>query len=288
MPELPEVETIVRDLNKNLKNKKIKKVTADHAKTVAPLSIPTFTKRLKGQVIEDVKRRAKVIIITLAGGDFLLTHLKMTGQLIYQPATGALVVGGHPQPNGGVDLPNKFTRIVMGFEDGSTLYFNDMRKFGWMRLMSKSDMEKYLQDYGVEPLSKEFTTKKLKEIFTRFPNRTIKQSLFDQTKIAGLGNIYIDEACFLSNLKPDRKVTTLKDKDIEKLKKSIVDVLKLSIKKRGTSARNYVTADGTKGGFVTHLNVYSRAGEDCKVCSIKISKIKHAGRGTHFCTNCQK
>lgn len=294
MPELPEVETIVRDLKKTIIGQTIGSVFVDHAKTVAPLTIKEFELQLKGLKISEVSRRAKIIIISLnqisktAIPYFLLIHLKMTGQLIFTPQKGKIVIGGHPQPGGATDLPNKFTRINLKFKDGGNLYFNDMRKFGWARLMTEDEKNKTLKPYGVEPLSVYFTEDILKNIFTRFKNRSIKKALFDQNYIAGLGNIYIDEACFISGIKPDKQASLLTDSEIKNLRNAIISVLKLSIKSRGTSARNYVTADGTKGGFVKHLKVYGREGKECKTCGTLILKIKHAGRGTHFCPECQK
>ncbi len=294
MPELPEVETIVRDLKKTIVGQTITSVFVDHAKTVSPLTIKEFGSQLVGLKISDVSRRAKIIIISLnqplkkSASYFLLIHLKMTGQLIFIPQKGNTIIGGHPQPGGATDLPNKFTRITFKFKEGKNLYFNDMRKFGWARLMTEDNKNKILEPYGVEPLSVYFTQDILKNIFTRFKSRSIKKALFDQNHIAGLGNIYIDEACFISGLKPDKQASLLTDKEIENLRNAIISILKLSIKNRGTSARNYVTAFGTKGGFVKHLKVYGRGGEECKTCNTLILKIKHAGRGTHFCPQCQK
>lgn len=291
MPELPEVETIVRDLQKKLVGQNIKKTTVLTPKTVAPLEVEVFINQTKNATILKVSRRAKIINLTLNKNkkeSHLLCHLKMTGQLILKPKTGPLVTGGHPQKNGATFLPNNFTRLIFNLKNGDTLYFNDMRKFGWMRLVSFTEKETTLNKYGVEPLTKDFTPLKLENIFSRFPRRSIKKALFDQHQIAGLGNIYIDEACFLSGLKPDRIVSTLNKKEIEKLRNNIIYVLKLSIKNRGTSAKNYLTALGTPGDFVKHLNVYGLEKNPCKTCGTPIVKIKHAGRGTHFCPKCQK
>jgi len=288
MPELPEVETIVRDLNKKIHNQTIKNVVINYSKAILPLSPTTFNRRLKNNQIIKVTRRAKIIIIHLSDNLFLLIHLKMTGQLIYVPTQGKVIYGGHPQVGGGLNLPNKYTRIIINFIDGSTLYFNDLRKFGWLKLVEKIKMDAMLKSHGPEPLSKHFSETTLKAIFSRYLNRTIKQTLLDQTLLAGLGNIYVDEACFLAKLKPDRKNSTLTKNEIEKLRNSIIAILKLAIKKKGTSAKNYLTASGTPGGFVKYLNVYGRAKDLCHVCNHPIEKIKHAGRGTHFCPQCQK
>ncbi|MEK7136097.1 MAG: bifunctional DNA-formamidopyrimidine glycosylase/DNA-(apurinic or apyrimidinic site) lyase [Patescibacteria group bacterium] len=301
MPELPEVETVSRELNKSLKNRIFKSVIVRVPKMVLPLSAEDFVTGLAKKKVLSVSRRAKIVVISLSHNQFLLVHLKMTGQLIFVPKTGKAVVGGHPQkpPQSeiinsisrgkvGIDLPHKYTRVEFNFTDGSTLYFNDLRKFGWLKLVNEQEKNLLLDPHGVEPLSKQFTLPLFTELLTKYPNRTIKQTLFDQHLIAGMGNIYIDEACFNAQVLPTRKILSLTKTEIAKLHQAIVTVLKLSIKMKGTSARNYVTSTGEKGGFVKYLNVYGRANLPCKTCGTKISKIKHAGRGTHFCEKCQK
>ena len=270
MPELPEVETLKRELAVII------------GKRFASAS--RFGDELTNQTISDVGRRAKILIISLASGQKLLVHLKMTGQLIFVPASGEMVIGGHPQSD-----PFRYTRATFHFSDQSKLYFNDLRKFGWLKLVDETGANKILDKHGVEPLSRAFTLAKFQEILARYPKRKIKQLLLDQTLIAGLGNIYVDEACFLAKILPTRIVATLTKTEINNLHAGIVSVLKLSISKKGTSAKNYVRSDGTRGGFVPYLNVYGRKGETCKCCKkAKISKIKLNGRGTHFCEKCQK
>lgn len=288
MPELPEVETLKQELAAVLVGKKIKSASCDWPKMVQPLSVAKFCKNLVGQRIKSVDRRAKILIITLENDQHILVHLKMTGQLIFKPRKGNLVGGGHPQPGGADGLPNKFTRIVLEFTDGSTLYHNDMRKFGWSRLVSETEKDNMLAHNGPEPLSKDFSLKYFKGILDRYPNRKIKQTLLDQTLIAGIGNIYADEAAFLAKVLPTRLADTLNQKEIVDLHKFIIKVLKHSIRKKGTSAKNYLRSDGSKGGFVPYLNVYGRGKLACKICRAPISKIKLNGRGTHFCEECQK
>lgn len=288
MPELPEVETLKQELAAVLVGKKIKAARCDWPKMVRPLSVKKFCASLVGQKIKAVDRRAKVLIITLQNGEHILVHLKMTGQLIFKPKKGGLVGGGHPQPGGADNLPNKFTRIVLEFTDGSTLYHNDMRKFGWSRLVNETEKNNLLAGNGPEPLSKDFSLKYFKEVLGKYPKRKLKQILLDQTLIAGIGNIYADEAAFLAKVLPMRLVNTLTPKEIADLHKFIIKVLKHSISKKGTSAKNYLRSDGSKGGFVPYLNVYGRGKLACKICGTPISKIKLNGRGTHFCVNCQK
>ena len=270
MPELPEVETLKRELT-IIVNKKI-------------ASANVFSRQLKNKKIVSLDRRAKILIITLSSKQSLLIHLKMTGQLIFVPRKGQVVVGGHPQEN-----PFKYTRAIFEFTDKSKLYFNDLRKFGWIKLLNKSESEKILNKHGVEPLSKDFTLLHFQSLLKKYPNRKIKQFLLDQSLVAGLGNIYVDESCFSAKILPTRIVRSLTSAEQKVLHSSIIKILNLSISKKGTSARNYVRSDGTKGGFVPHLKVYGRKSEGCKRCKTGvIQKIKFAGRGTHFCNNCQK
>lgn len=288
MPELPEVETIKRELDKALRGKVIEKSEILWEKTIAPLATQTFKKQLTGKKVKAVERRAKILFIVLSDQTALAIHLKMTGQLIFVPKTGKRIVGGHPDNQEIEKQPSKYTRIILEFTDKSHLYFNDLRKFGWVRLINSSEIKSLTEKIGIEPLSKNFTNQALINIFKRFPSRTIKQILLDQTLIAGIGNIYADESCFLAKILPTNKSSLLKENQIIKLREKIIEVLKLSIKKKGTSSKNYRRSNGEPGGFVPHLNVYGRSGEKCKVCGHPIKKIKHHGRGTHFCPNCQK
>lgn len=288
MPELPEVETLKKDLKKTITNRTILAVKVKWPKMVSPLNPREFQNKIKNKKIIDVKRRAKMLILELSDGNFLTVHLKMTGQLIFEPKKGKIVFGGHPQKDGTVDLPNKFTHIIFDFTDGTKLFFNDVRKFGWIRYVTQDQLKEALAKYGIEPLSKGFTLSEFKLMLKRYPNRNIKQFLFDQTLISGLGNIYIDESCFCAKILPTRIVKTLTNSEIEKLYKCIPEILKLSISKKGTSFSDYVQLDGKQGQFVKWLKVYNKKGQKCSRCNSSIEKIKLVGRGTHFCPKCQK
>lgn len=288
MPELPEVETLNRELTKVLKDKKIKNSQVLWAKTVLPLSSEEFSQQIINKKIKGTSRRAKILIIDFFDSTALAIHLKMTGQLIFVPTKGKKIVGGHPDKTIAGEQPNKFTRLILEFSDHSKLYFNDLRKFGWVRLVDDKQLKDLTKKIGLEPLSKIFTEQALSDIFKRFPNRTIKQILMDQTLIAGIGNIYADESCFTAKLMPNRIIKTLNKKDIERLHSAIKDILKLAVQKKGTSFRDYRRADGAPGGFVPYLKVYGRPEQPCKICNQPIQKIKHNGRGTHFCKHCQK
>lgn len=294
MPELPEVETLRRELSSAVKGKIIKSVKVHWPKMVKPLSVRSFHEILKDKKILGVNRRAKILILKLSDNKFLLIHLKLTGQLIYQKNIkilkhkNNLVVGGHPQLGGLDNLPNKYTHIIINFKDKSTLFFNDLRKFGWMRIVDKSVIDNFSKELGIEPFENSFTFNKFKEILLRYPNRKIKQVLLDQKLIAGIGNIYADESCFCAKIKPTRIIKSLKEKEIKDLRLCIIKILKLSISKKGTSSKTYIQLNGQPGGFVPYLKVYGRKGKKCKRCSGIIERIKINGRGTHFCKKCQK
>ncbi|MBI3117956.1 MAG: bifunctional DNA-formamidopyrimidine glycosylase/DNA-(apurinic or apyrimidinic site) lyase, partial [Candidatus Hydrogenedentes bacterium] len=271
-----------------LTGRTISQVKTHVAKSIQPFTPRTFSRRLKDRGITGISRRAKVIVIALDDGHFLLVHLKMTGQLLFVPAEGAMVIGGHPQRRGAVELPNNYTRAEFYFTDGAALFFNDLRKFGWLRLVTAEAKQFLLAQHGIEPLSRQFTLGVFQELMARYPNRTIKQTLLDQKLVAGLGNIYVDEACFMAGVLPTRRVVSLSNEELARLHREIVAVLRLSIRKKGTSARNYLRSDGTRGGFMAFLNVYGRGKEPCRRCGQPLTKIQHAGRGTHFCMHCQK
>jgi len=288
MPELPEVETLRRELVPAVRGKTVKAVKVKWPKIVKPSSPASFSARLRGKKIISIKRRAKVLILELSSGDYLAVHLKMTGQLIYKRKSGKIIAGGHPQEGGLDNLPNKYTHIIIEFTDKSVLYFNDLRKFGWMRVVNNKELEKIDNNFGIEALDTKFNFKRFKEILNRYPNRKIKQVLMDQKLIAGIGNIYADEACFCAGILPTRIVKDISDVEIKKLLSCIKKILKLAISKGGTSYNTYVQLSGKPGGFVPYLKVYGRKGEKCKKCGGIIERIKVGGRGTQFCRSCQK
>ncbi len=252
-------------------------------------SFDLFGQGLIGQRIVSLARRGKLLIIELEeGNQYLLIHLKMTGQLIYRQGDH-VIAGGHSQASMEVEgLPNKYSHIIWSFSDGSRLFFNDLRQFGYVKLVSAQEKEDELSVYGIEPLAKAFTPAVLAK---RLKKRrvTLKQVLLDQSVIAGLGNIYVDEACFLAGIRPTRPADRLSVKEIKRLHQGIQKVLTAAITLRGTTFNNYRDALGRTGGFVRQLKVYGREGERCTRCrSAQIEKIKVAGRGTVFCPRCQR
>lgn len=284
MPELPEVETIVRDLAQFLVGRSCRAVQVLNLKSIN-LTAAKFRQQVLHQPISEVSRRGKHIVIKLPQ-NYLVIHLKMTGQLIWRDKRH-LIVGGHPIKQVGEELPNKFTRVVFDFASSGQLFFNDVRKFGWLKIMTPAEAEKYWQRLGLDPLSKEFSLVFFKKLLASRPKSRLKALLLDQSRLSGLGNIYVDESLFLANLRPDRLVGSLTALEQKKLWQAIPKVLRLSLRYRGTSFNNYRDAQGQSGQFVNHLQVYGRAGQPCLVCGRALSKTRLAGRGTHWCQSCQ-
>ncbi len=293
MPELPEVETIVNDLKEELLGLKIHHFDLLNQK--AGLKNPTinyqlekFKSIIEGKIVVDVRRRAKHILICLESG-LVAVHLKMTGQLIYENKNSHEVfVGGHPIVGVGRELPNKFSRAVFAFDNDSNLYFNDVRRFGWIRYFTNSEWAVESDKSGLEPLEESFTLKAFKNIIVKKPKTKIKQVIMDASLLVGVGNIYADESLFVSAIKPSRIACSLTEIEIKKLWQTIPSILRLSIKNRGTSFNDYVDAKGSRGNFVRLLKVYGRGGQPCNKCGQNLFKAKIGGRGTVWCDNCQK
>jgi formamidopyrimidine-DNA glycosylase len=293
MPELPEVETVRRDLKKYLVGARFQSIKIIDFKNVAP-GATFLAKILKGKEIIALRRRGKLLIFDLNIPDkHLLFHLKMTGQLIYQQSN-KLLAGGHSLSESslsaavGGKLPNKYTHAIFSFNSGGTLYFNDLRKFAYIKLVGSPELKEILSNnYGPEPMDKEFNPDYLSGIFKN-RKAPVKAVILNQRLIAGLGNIYADEALFAAKIKPDRAAKSLKRCEVLVLQQAIVDIIKKAIKARGTTFRNYVDAQGKKGSFMDYLQVYQRQGRTCFQCLGLIVKIKVAGRGTYYCPHCQK
>lgn len=293
MPELPEVETIRRDLAAIMLGSKIISVdilspgSASH-------SAAFFKKELVGRKIIEVSRRGKLLIFRLAPSagkkmDYIIVHLKMTGQLIFSGKKDE-VAGGHSYNSKEElkSLPNKHTRAVLKLADGGKLFFNDMRRFGYIKLVSKKELDDVLaRSYGPEPLTVTFTFPAFLYALSR-TNVKIKAALLNQKLIAGLGNIYADEVLWEARLRPDRPTQSLKPAELKKLYNAINRIIKLAVKKRGTTFSDYVDSRGRSGNFSKFLKVYGRHGEKCPHCHSLLKKAKIVGRGTHYCAICQK
>ncbi|XOU94647.1 MAG: DNA-formamidopyrimidine glycosylase [Candidatus Kerfeldbacteria bacterium] len=288
MPELPEVETVRSQLATVLKNKKINGLEIRKPKLIKS-PIFSFKKNVVGAKVTGVKRRAKLIIINLSNSYSVFIHLKMTGQLVYRNKK-ILKVGGHPIKDGVKDLPNKYSHIIFSMTDGGELFFNDLRQFGYLKLVKTLDIDNIFvkSKIGPEPLDKEFSLDVFQKLLKKKPKSKIKPLLMDQTFVAGIGNIYAAEVCFSSKVDPRRLVNTLKEREIFDIYKHIVRILKLAVKKQGTSSKNYVDAYGNPGSYVPMLKVYGRKDKNCFQCKTKILSMKLAGRGTNYCPKCQK
>jgi len=258
-------------------------------------SMKDFEKKVVGVKIKNVKRRAKLLIIELSNGYSLVVHLKLTGQLIY--------ISNFKSQKSKPQLKSqnlKYTHIVYRFADGSALLHNDMRQFGYVKLVKTDELSKLFQKerFGPEPLERSFTLELFKELLARkkkfhpaFRERRgkkIKPLLMDQTFIAGVGNVYAQEACFFAKIAPTRTVGSLTNKEIKKLYDGLKKILRDSVKHKGSSTDTYVDVKGKQGGYVPFLKVYQKEGKKCFRCGAKIKSIRLSGRGTCFCPRCQK
>lgn len=285
MPELPEVETIKNDLRRRIVGKKIMEVEVRNGKIIRGEK-KKFIEILRGNRFGSIERIGKLLIFALGDGrNFLLVHLKMTGQLVFV-SKKEIIAGGHSFGER-LSLPNKYTHVIFTFAGGSRLFFNDMRRFGYMEIVGKDGLEMVKNKYGTEPLSKEFKSEKLKEIFKN-RKAPVKAVLMTQGLIAGIGNIYADEILFAARVMPNRRANSLAEKEIKDIFKQSKIILKKAVKHRGTTVSDYVDAGGKKGEFSRFLKVYGRRGEKCYKCRGIVKSIKIAGRSASFCEKCQK
>lgn len=290
MPELPEVETIRIGLQQLLPGLKIGAVSSDIEKSFpnAEADVKSFLLYAR---VKAVRRRAKILLIDLDSDYSLITHLKMTGQMVYIKDRGEGRFGaGHPSRTLVGELPDRSTRVIIEFSDGSKLFFNDQRKFGWMRLMPTIEVENldFFKKVGPEPLNAEFRVEQFIERLQRRKNTNIKAALLDQTVIAGIGNIYADESLWGAKIHPATLVRNVSNQKLRRLFTEIQYVLRLSIERGGSTDKNYVNAEGKRGSYLDFARVFRRENQPCPRCGTIIQKIRVAGRGTHFCPKCQK
>ncbi|MBQ9181005.1 bifunctional DNA-formamidopyrimidine glycosylase/DNA-(apurinic or apyrimidinic site) lyase [Candidatus Saccharibacteria bacterium] len=308
MPELPEVETIRRGLTQCIQGKKLERTEILCEKSFIGTPVAG---EVAGRVT-NLRRYGKALIIDLDTGDSLMVHLRMTGQLIFDPdeknikTSGALdpdpqnnkprpelvvarFAAGHPSENFVANLPNKQTRVILRFENG-TLYFNDQRKFGFIKVLKTSEVgdDPFIKKLAPEPW--QMTPENFYRKLRKHQNSSIKAALLDQTIVAGLGNIYTDEALFMSRIHPEEKAGALTRQQAARLLEMACRVMELSIDSGGSTMKDYVKADGTRGDYLDKFaQVFNKTGELCPACGkAKIIKTKVAGRGTHICPNCQK
>lgn len=288
MPELPEVQTVADDLHAKLRGQTISSVVVNSAKQVSP-EPREFIKILRGKKIRSVTRRAKVVVFTLDSSMVMVGHMKMTGQFIYKSKAGRLAGGGHPFGVRGLGLPNRYTQVQFSFKSGDSLYFNDTRKFGYLKLIAGSEwLKMHDGDWGIDPFEKKFAPALLLSWAERRPKVTIKQLIMDQSLLAGVGNIYADESLFRARINPRRRAKTVTSAEAKLLVAAIKAILKLAVAKRGTTMNDYLDGHGNRGTYGRYLKVYGRGGEPCTRCGRPLSRTVVGGRGTVYCGNCQR
>ncbi|ASJ52452.1 DNA-formamidopyrimidine glycosylase [Brevibacillus formosus] len=274
MPELPEVETVVRTLRGLVMGKRIESVSVHLARIVRqPDDVEAFKSLLVGQTIQDIQRRAKFIQFFL-NEDVLVSHLRMEGRYgVYQAD----------------DPVEKHTHVVFHFTDGTELRYRDVRQFGTMDLFPKGKETTVgpLAKLGVEPLDKSFTPEVLGKLL-KGRSTKIKPLLLNQECIVGLGNIYVDESLFKAGIHPEKPAGKLNDKEVTRLHESIVSTLQEAVEQGGSSIKSYVNGQGEMGMFQQSLLVYGRKDEACTKCGTEIIRFVVGGRGTHICPDCQK
>ncbi|MEA3493190.1 MAG: bifunctional DNA-formamidopyrimidine glycosylase/DNA-(apurinic or apyrimidinic site) lyase [Candidatus Margulisiibacteriota bacterium] len=265
MPELPEVEIVRRDVLPFVKGRKVINVEAIDRRVIRGISFKQLKKKMIGQKIVDVKRRAKYLLFELASGKYMVVHLGMTGRLLFSP--------------------DDYVKVIFDLSGKRSLYYSDARLFGKIRFFGQYPDLKL----GPEPLSDVFTPEVLKGILGSRKTK-IKNILMQQRLISGIGNIYAAEALFRARIRPQRRGDSLKDAEIKRLHREIVNILHEALGQRGTSDNWFVDAKGKKGGFQLRLKVYGRKGENCVRCKSKsrVKRIVMAQRGTYFCPRCQK
>jgi len=268
MPELPEVETIRRGLRKRILGKKVKRVEINTTKMLKGSYPNRFKREVEGKIFTEIIRRGKYLILALSSGKDIVIHLRMTGQLIYGKRNGR-------------------SRICFLLSDGKYLNLSDRRHLGEIRLVKNWEKVPGIAKIGVEPLREDFTVKAFCEMLSKRKAK-IKSLLMNQEFLAGVGNIYAQEALFKAGIHPEKPACRLETGEVKSLFSEIRKVLKESINYRGSSLSSYVDAEGRAGSFHSRLRVYKRGGEPCIRCSTPLKFIKLAGRGTCFCPKCQR
>ena len=289
MPELPEVQTIVSDLNKKIIGRKIIGVWFDAPKLIKKPKPTEFEKKIKGLKIIEIKRRGKNILIYLTGDKLLLVHQKLTGHLLYgkwQIANGKAVslLKGLLQ-----EKVNDYIHLIFYLDNGWQLALSDLRKFAKVLFGSKEEVEKLpdLTELGSEPLDKNFTVDKFMSLMNLKKGK-IKQVLMNQEIIAGIGNIYSDEILWTAKINPFKSANQLKIKELKAIYSAMKIILKKAVKLRGTSIGDYRDTVGKAGGYAEIKKVYQREGEPCQRCKMPIKRVKIGGRSAHYCSKCQK
>ena len=274
MPELPETETIARDLDAMVRGAVIARATVVRPDVLRGTSARAFATRLRGSSIERCWRRAKLVVMDLSSGDRLVVQPRFTGALLVEP------------PGTGT-LSDDYTTVALSLRDGRVLRYRDVRRLGTVSLMSSAGFEAYAAGLGPEPLDPAFTAAHL-SVLLRDSRQAVKKALMDQGRVAGIGNIYANEALWRAGVDPSREARSLREAEVDRLHAGIVEVLTDAIAARGTTFRDFRDAYGGSGGFAARLAVYGRGGEPCLRCSARLIST-HAidGRATVLCARCQ-
>src|SRR5689334_7148184 len=274
MPELPETETIARDLDSELRGRQIKRVSVKKADVLREVSASTLARRLRGATIVRSWRRAKLVVLDLDTGDRIVVQPRFTGAL--------LIDDGKLNRS---DL--SYSTLKLDLDDGRAVHYADVRRLGTFALMSSQRFDEYSEKLGIEPLDRAFTRAHLSAVL-RATSQPVKKVLMEQRKIAGIGNIYANEALWRARIDPSRPAASITAEEASLLRESIVNVLREAIEARGTSFRDYRDARGERGGFVEKLDAYGRGGLACHRCGSKLVAT-HAidGRATVMCVKCQ-
>ncbi|KDN57227.1 DNA-formamidopyrimidine glycosylase [Exiguobacterium sp. AB2] len=274
MPELPEVETVCRRLRPFVSGKTIEAVDVFDAKIIRGHEPDQFVEHLLGETILDVERRGKFILFKLTNG-YLVSHLRMEGKFF---------------PHDERVSPVKHSHVIFTFTDGTTLHYNDVRKFGTMELKTNEELfvTPPLSLLALEPFDPEVTAEALHRRLSRMNVRAIKTALLDQSIFVGLGNIYVDETLFRAGVHPTRPAASLSYAEVETVRQEAIAVLTEAIERGGSTIRSYTNPDGATGTFQETLYVYGQTGNPCQKCGRSIEKMKLGGRGTHYCPHCQQ
>jgi len=291
MPELPEVETIVRDLNKTGAHKllcaRFINVWTNFPKTIKePESFEQFKNKIKGKEIQKIWRRGKNIIFSLSESYFLLIHQKLTGHLLFgrwEFREGEWVAPAGPL----AEKVNSYIHLLFTLDSGQMLALSDLRKFAKVKLLDNKKLKKEISFLGPEPLEKDFAFEKFRRSLEKRKGK-IKQVLMNQEIIAGIGNIYSDEILWRAKVHPFKDVSKLTRKELGNIYRSMREILAKAIKLGGESISDFRKISGERGYFDKERRVYRREGEKCSRCGTIIKRIKLAGRSAHFCPRCQK
>jgi formamidopyrimidine-DNA glycosylase len=286
VPELPEVETTVKDLNKLVLGQKIEDVWSDSYKIIKhPKNFNNFKEEIKGKEIKKIWRRGKNIIFDLSENKYLLVHQKLTGHLLY--GKWKFINGKWIPPEGSLsEKINTYIHLVFVFKNGNMMALSDLRKFAKIGLFDRKELEKELNNLGPEPLDKKFTFEKFKKAISQRTGK-IKQVLMDQEIIAGIGNIYSDEILWEAKIHPLRNISQINERELKKIYIAMKKILNKAIKLRGESFSDYRDPKGEKGFFDKERKVYHREKEKCFRCGNIIKRLKIGGRSAHFCPICQ-